>query len=256
MNSHFRRPPVTSLLCLLAFAQVLAEEPVSAPQPAAKPKPVEFDETAKKVFEAWEQKAYNLGRAGVKKATVNIKAKLSHPKLPAPLGCTGTFTWDEAAEGENGKLAYSDAAAGEKAAGEMAVGAMLMAQGWNAKSLSAQYDPENLRKALAGTVLKAETIGERTFLKVQGKAADGTSELVFDKDGVLDEMGLSIPTAQGTALEVRFKILTKKEGETYLPPAGRMCWTCPAKARWPQPSPSRRPRPARITCGAKWKSGC
>jgi len=217
MHAPVWKPLAVGLLCVLAFAPVHAEEPLPTPQPAAKLKPVEFDETSQKVFEAWEHKAYNLGRVGVKKAKVSIKAKLSNPKLPVPLGCTGTFTWDDASLEENGKLTYADAGTGDTSAGQIAVGAMLMAQGWNAKALSAQYDADTLRKALAGTTLKAQTKGDQTILKVEGRAVDGTTDLVFDKDGVLVELGMSMPSQKGTPLDVRFILLNKKVGDLYLP---------------------------------------
>ena len=205
--------PTKVMLLLLILAGVpqfsngeeAAAEPPKNPAAKAPAKPVEMDEAARSLLDAWEKKLYQPGRAGVKKATCSIQATVQHPKFPKPLQATGQFRWDAGAA-ESGRLAWDHEVAG----------ALLMEQGWNAQNLSEPYDPEHFRKSLAGAKLSARADGERTVLAVAGPTAAGFKEFVFDGAGLLAESVMAVPGRGGAAGEIRFKHAYRKEGEQYL----------------------------------------
>lgn len=206
------RPLILAILCLLASG-LCAEDaaPPKEEKPAPKeekpaPKPVELDDGAKQALDKWDKLAYHLGREGITKAQYAIKATLVNPSYPKPISGTATYTWDAGNKDQQASLAWESEA----------IGALLRTHGWSAQSLSDVYDPEYLRRALAGAKLAAKADGERTILKVEGESASGYRELGFNKEGVLDAVTLELPGRDGIKLVSRIQFAYEQQGGKYL----------------------------------------
>jgi len=205
-------PFVLVILCL--FATALRAEDAAPPKeekPAPKeekpaPKPVELDDGAKQTLEKWEKLSYHLGREGITKAQCAIKATLVNPSFPKPVSGTATYKWDVANKDQQAALAWDSEA----------IGALLRTHGWSAQSLSDGYDPEYLRRSLAGAKLTAKVDGERTILNVEGESASSYREIGFNKAGVLDAITLELPGREGAKLISRIQFTYEQQDGKYL----------------------------------------
>ena len=159
------------LLLMLAVPAAAQDAPPAAEEkkPAEKPAGPEFDEGARKIWDAWKRMQYNLGAAGVKRCTHKIAASVT--AMGQSMEGTAVFTWD----GEKGSLKWDNPQ----------LGAMLGQQGWSVQNLSQAYQAELMNEMLAGCKVTLKSGETEDRLEVAGKGKVPAKAFVFGKDGVL-----------------------------------------------------------------------
>jgi hypothetical protein len=203
-----------SLILLLMFAFVAAAQDEAPPaaekkKPAVKPVeetaeeaaeepgPPEFDEGAKKIWDAWKRMHYNLGEEGVKRASHGVEATVK--MMGQTMQATGVFKWD----GEKGSLDWK---------GNQQASMMLAQQGWGVDQMSSHYRKDGLEDGLEGCKITLRAGETEDRLEVAGAAGSAPIKaFIFGKDGVLKGMVLEIPDpGTGQAIPVDFDMGFKK----------------------------------------------
>lgn len=158
----------------------------------------EMDERSKELFEAWEKKEYNLGRAGAQKASFKLSAHVTG-RVNGHTG--GSYVWD----GEQGTLRFDDDAIGES----------LSREGWNDRTFDAWFRGGPFTHGAKGRLVAEDREDGTAVVKVVDDPDAEVTELHFDAEGVLVAV-VSRGQVGGVKIPVRVTLRYRKESGLHL----------------------------------------